>query len=389
MLWANHERLRNEGVLLPGKSVQHWLAAQDLLEIEQPANYPFGPVHGRWERLARQARGAPDRAVIAHELLAGASPEQAARGVASLAPAEVHIVVTVRDIASLLPAEWQESVKQRNTRAWEDWLADVVDRESVDPDRRRFGFWRAHDTLEILRVWSAQVPPERVHVITVPPRRAGPDVLWQRYAGVLGADAAAADPARARSNVALGLAEVELLRRLNAALPRDLPEWFYLRNVKDAVAHGALATRSNADRLELPTERHDWAHDHAQRLVAGLRDAGYHLVGELDELLPAPPSRAPARPSDVPADAVLDAALTALTGLLAELGKTQGLTPVSAAEPGRPPGRVRSAVIALSERHPAVHRLRRGYWHLANAARHLRATARPERSAGDILPEDR
>ena len=60
-------------------------------------------------------------------------------------------MLTVRDMASLLPAEWQETVKHRNDRGWEDWLSDVIDRESVDPDRRQWWFWRVHDTLAILR----------------------------------------------------------------------------------------------------------------------------------------------------------------------------------------------------------------------------------------------
>ena len=71
-------------------------------------------------------------------------------------------MLTVRDMASLLPAEWQETVKHRNDRGWEDWLADVIDRESVDPDRRQWWFWRVHDTLAILGSLG-------------PPGAAGPD----------------------------------------------------------------------------------------------------------------------------------------------------------------------------------------------------------------------
>ena len=42
---------------------------------------------------------------------------QADRAVRSLFPAEVHVVLTVRDFATLLPAEWQEKVKCRGTAA--------------------------------------------------------------------------------------------------------------------------------------------------------------------------------------------------------------------------------------------------------------------------------
>ena len=78
----------------------------------------------------------------------------------------------MRDVATLLPAEWQETVKHRNARGWEDWLGDVIDKESADDDRRRWWFWRVHDTMAILDLWSKWLGPDQVHVITTPPRGA-------------------------------------------------------------------------------------------------------------------------------------------------------------------------------------------------------------------------
>ena len=56
---------------------------------------------------------------------------QADRAVRSLFPAEVHVVLTVRDFATLLPAEWQEKVKCRGTARWEEWLDRVIDTGSA------------------------------------------------------------------------------------------------------------------------------------------------------------------------------------------------------------------------------------------------------------------
>jgi len=401
VMWTNKDELAEHGLLLPGpRPMAHWRAAQDLREVPQIPNDPIGPNKGAWDKLVRQALRAPRLAVISHELLAAASAEQAERGIRSLDGAEVHVVLTVRDMGTLLPAEWQETVKHRNTRAWEDWLADVIDHEAVDPDRRQFWFWQVHDTMQVLRIWAALLPPERVHVITMPPRGAAPDLLWQRFAGLLGIDPAAADTARARSNASLGLAEVELLRRLNAALPEEVPGWFYMRNVKDALAHGSLAgRRSGLGRLELPADREKWAREHAEQLIADLRGAGYDVIGELDELLPRPVGPTPAKPSDATPAEMLDAAVTAMTTLLGELGKTQGLSaPASAAQPaeapasaaGAPPapapapaGRLKARFIALSQRNATVFRVRRTYWHAANAVRNLRSAVRPPSSGHD------
>jgi hypothetical protein len=386
VMWTNKAELLDAGLLLPGpRPMAHWRAAQDLREVPQIPNDPIGPNKGAWDKLARQVLKAPEVGVISHELFAAADREQAERGIRSLAGAEVHVVLSVRDLGSLLPAEWQETVKHRNTSEWEDWLADVIDVESIAEDRRQFWFWRVHDTLEVLRIWSSLLPPERVHVITMPPRGAEPDLLWKRFAGVVGIDPAVADTARARSNASLGLAEVELLRRLNAAMPAELPGWFYMRNVKDALAHGALAARpSTIGRLELPAERDKWAREHAEAVVAELATSGYDIVGDLDELLPAPTSGAGARPRDAKPEEMLDSAVVAISALLGELAKTQGVFAPDADAPPAPArsNPVKARLLAMTERHPALHRMRRAYWHLANAARHLRRTARPGASHG-------
>jgi len=230
-MWRNRVELAAQGVVLPGHHPQdHYRASQDLRGLEKLPTDPAGSWTGEWEVLASEAQQAGKTAVISHELFSAADAAQAGRAVQSLQPAEVHIVLTVRDIATLLPAEWQETVKHRNTRSWEDWLGDVIDRESVDADRRQWWFWRVHDTLAILRLWAEHVPPERIHVITAAPRGSPSGLLWERFASVLGIDPDSADLSRARPNASLGMAETEFLRRLNQALPgRDeIPDWFHM-----------------------------------------------------------------------------------------------------------------------------------------------------------------
>src|SRR5215469_8090277 len=244
VMWRNRAALAGQGVVLPGHHPQdHFRASQDLRGIQKLASDPAGSWTGEWEILATEARQAQQVAVISHELFSAGDEEQAERAVRSLQPADVHIVITVRDIASLLPAEWQETVKHRNARGWDDWLADVIDRESVSADRRQWWFWRVHDTLAILDLWSRHLPAEHVHVITAPPATAGTGLLWERFASLLGVDPGSVDLTRARPNASLGVPETEFLRRLNQALPDEVPDWFYMWNVKEAVAHQALADR--------------------------------------------------------------------------------------------------------------------------------------------------
>ena len=390
VMWGNRRELAAQGLVLPGHHPQdHFRASQDLRGIEKLPSDPAGSWTGEWDIVAQQARQAPQVAVISHELFSAADEEQAARAVRSLQPAEVHIVLTVRDMASLLPAEWQETIKHRNARGWEDWLGDVIDRESVDADRRQWWFWRVHDTLALLALWARHVPAERVHVITMPLPNAGTGLLWERFAGLLGLDPAGADLSQARPNTSLGLPEIEFLRRLNGKLPAEVPDWFYMWTVKEGVAHKALADRPRHGRLVLPADREAWAKEQAEVLIAGLSDSGYQVIGDLDELRPRASGAASlaGSPADQPPDGVLDAAVDAAAALVVNQYRKEHGAPrgrAGARRGGQPrraglAGRVEAAVGAsprlkrtvreLSSRYPAVRKLRILAWQTLERSR--------------------
>ena len=43
----------------------------------------------------------------------------------SLGSAEVHVVITVRDAAATIPAQWQTAVRNGSTLRWEDFRRGV------------------------------------------------------------------------------------------------------------------------------------------------------------------------------------------------------------------------------------------------------------------------
>jgi len=314
-MWSNRPRLAAQGVMLPGYSHRdHSRASRDLREALRLAGDPADSWAGEWDVLTSQVLRVRGTTVISDEVLAACNPPQADRGIRSLLPAEVHVVLTVRDIASLLPAEWQETVKCRGIIPWEQWLAGVIGSTPAADRRRQSWFWAAHDTLAILRMWSQHIPPDHVHVITVP-RQAPAHVLWARFASVLGIDSSSIDVPSARVNCSLGLAEAEFLRRMNEALPDGMPEWFYTRNVKRILAQSALSARPSQLRVALPPPQRAWAAEQSEILVTALRDSKYHIVGDLGDLLSPPPSDRNAAPARLPAGQLLDAAVYAAAAL--------------------------------------------------------------------------
>jgi len=165
------------------------------------------------------------------------------------------------------------------------------------------------------------------------------------------------------------------LRRLNEALPEEVPDWFYMWNVKEAVAHRALAARSPGGRLVLPTGRDAWAKEQAEILIATLRNSQYDLIGDLDQLRPPPVTEPSASPADQSAEQILAAAVDAAAALVvnhyhkahpvARPQRSQGgqgglVGRVEATVASSP--RLKRTVRELSSRSTAVRRLRMVAW---------------------------
>jgi hypothetical protein len=399
VMWGNRSRLAAQGVVLPGYSHQdHSRASRDLRETPRVASDPAQPWAGEWDVLTGQALCARQTAVISDELLAACTARQADRAVRSLLAAEVHVILTVRDFATLLPAEWQEKVKCGSADRWEEWLDWITDIGPAADRRSRAWFWNVHDTLAVLDAWSQHIPPDHVHVITMP--REGPaGELWMRFASVLGIESRGLDLSRARANSSLGLPEAELLRRVNEALPGEMPEWFYTRHIKRILAHDILGARPRRTRLAVPAARQAWARDQAEGLVAGLRDAKFALVGDLGELLPQPVRGHHAESPDQLADRLL---LEAAVRAAAAFADRQYQAMYLATAPRRALGGPRQLARRLAWRAlngPSARRALRRASHL-RAVRHLRviiwrALTRPARhcaaarTAGPVSPGPR
>lgn len=332
LLWGHRESLARHGVDVPGRGRgEHLEAGYDLrTEPASPADpkRPMPQWEGAWDRLADKARASHQRTVvISEERLAGAGAADAERAVASLAPAEVHIVYTARDLVGVLPAAWQEDVKNRSTYTFEGWLADVFDQGAAGDSGR--WFWLVQDAVDVLQRWGKAVPAERIHVIPKPPSGAPVGLLWERFAGLLGIDPACVDVSTARTNASLSLEQTEFLRQINSVLSPDVPEWHYFRFVREVFAREIMLSQTaSGARPAVPAERAEQAATWSEHMIAGLAEAGYDVVGDLAELRSAARRAGVGSANAGPADAasgtdsrpddatVLDASVSATAGLL-------------------------------------------------------------------------
>ncbi|MDQ4086192.1 MAG: sulfotransferase [Actinomycetota bacterium] len=289
MLGAHRDRLLDDGCYYPATGTSaHHVEARDLRDA-RPRRYvhPSGP--GSWDRLVRNVHDWQGQgiALISSELLVFTKPDQVERALRSLQPAEVHLVVTVRDLVRQIPAVWQETVKNGSTKGYDEFVRRLVEDEEGNGPR---GLWNAQDPVRILDRWGQGIPPERVHLVTVPPPGSDPRLLWNRFAQVIGVDPENYPPVPQPANTSLGAAETEVVRRINAQVEKA--SWpFYSKHIKNGIAQGVLAGRSGGPRLLLPEEVLPLVERRTKRINETLAGRGYDIVGSLDDLLPGPDRR--------------------------------------------------------------------------------------------------
>ncbi len=314
VLFHYRDELLKRGVCYPADRYdEHFFAAVDLQDLDFSGEHRPAAA-GTWEQVAARVRDWPGTSVISHDVFAGASEDHVRAAVASLAPAAVHVVFTARDLARQLPSHWQEDVKHGQTASFADWYAGVERHDQHDWQLR--WFWQVEDIPDVLARWGSCVPPERVHLVTVPQAGGRPEELWRRFASVIGLAADAVDASAVHQpNTALGVAEVELVRRLNHRRGGELTQADYEHAVKGLLAHETLAQRSGSRRFGLPERLYDDVIARSRTWVAQLAAADYHVVGDLDELVPVRPSAPEADPDSATDAELVEVAVFALHAL--------------------------------------------------------------------------
>lgn len=318
VLWANRVALKADGVLLPGKSrYDRVQAARDLLKWDQVD----GDLPKTWRQLANQVNRWPGRsAVISQEFLCGLSTDQIAAVVRSFPKSRVEIVLTTRDLARLVPAQWQTAMRQRRKWTLDEYADAVAGGEGGKRGKMAARhFWRRQDYGPILQRWVDAVGLDHVRVITLPPSGGEPDELWNRFCRACHIDTETTTPGEV-SHESLGAVSVELMRRLNVHPTIEaMPMRAYQKSVNGALSRRVLGKRrSREPGLTLPEAHRPWAEREASRIIGDIEVLGVEVIGDLDDLRPRQGNNPPLAPELVPVDELLEAALDGLAGLAAE-----------------------------------------------------------------------
>lgn len=308
VLFQNKQRLEEHGVLVPGRG--RGIHGQAATGVRQG---PGAQRYADWERLVTETQAWAGTAVISNEWFAMASRRRAQAALTDLGDAEVHVVFTARDLVEQVPAAWQEMLKRGQSASLDDFVA------SLDARSGRWR-WSVLDPALALQRWGAGLPPERVHVVTMPPRGSDPGLLWQRFARACGfaADACETDVSAARESLGAESARLlELLgpRLLEAVDAEDAGWRAAFEWIQNYLAHDLLAPRGGS-RLTMRPDDVAMVQERGRRSVQALRDAGYDIVGDLADLGSAQTAPDARHPEDISDPELLEVAMTLVADLL-------------------------------------------------------------------------
>ncbi|MFE4969106.1 hypothetical protein [Streptomyces sp. NPDC056660] len=318
-LFAAKDKLPEHGVEFPATSRHPMEAA--LAACARPAMMgDTVPTEKHWTRLLKQVEATGSRtSVISSEFFADApDDETVARIVEQLGGDRVHILVTLRPIARIMPSQWQQYVQNGLRMGYEEWLDHML--RKAPYEKPNPSFWRRHRHDRLVERWIRAVGADRITVVVADDRDR--DSLMRTFEALLGLPENLLRPVPDAANRSLTLAETEMLRKLNVEFRGNgLPDELYSTLVRNgAVMHMKNTCSPAAEDVKISTP--DWAVEAAGRIGAEMVERigamGVRVIGDASLLSAMPKQRERATgPAATEARIAPEVAAQALYGALA------------------------------------------------------------------------
>ncbi|CCK30079.1 hypothetical protein BN159_5700 [Streptomyces davaonensis JCM 4913] len=314
-LFAAKEAMAGHGVDFPATS-RHPMSAALAVCARPGMMGNAKPTDRHWETLVEQVAATGRRtSVVSSEFFADAPDDETiAKIVEDLGGDRVHVLVTLRPLARIMPSQWQQYVQNGLRMGYESWLRHMLRKPPYEKPNP--SFWRRHRHDRLIERWVRVVGAERVTVVVVDDADRGG--LMRTFEGLLGLPENLLQEVPDTANRSLTLAETEMLRNLNVEFrENELPEELYSQLVRyGAVMHMKNACAPGPDDVKICTPQ--WAVEAAAGIGAEMAGRigtmGVRVLGDpaLLSAVPKPAARTEAEPRMAP-----EVAAQALYGALA------------------------------------------------------------------------
>lgn len=287
-MWTAREDMLGQGVRLAGRSRNPASAVRAITGRPSPySEEGKTPPMGRWDELARDIRKAKEpRVIVSSEFFAWATPEVIRSIVADVGGEGIHVAVTLRPLARIIPSMWQQNVQTGTVVAFDEWLEGVL-REP--PEKANQAFWTLQRHSDLIDRWAGVLGADRVVAVVVDER--DHLVLMRVFEGLLGLREGTLVPERDWSNRSLTLPEAEAIRAFNLAFKAEgLPKALHARLMRFGAAQ--LMKRREPAPTEAKVELPAWAVEPVGRIQREIVDriaaSGVRIVGDLERLTATP-----------------------------------------------------------------------------------------------------
>lgn len=276
----SRKEMQSQGVFYPGKSRSHGKAMRAFLDhMEGKGAKPIKP----WKKLVRQIyRTSENRLLISHETVASASPATAKKLIDSIGFDHVHIAITLRPKAEILPSSWYQGLKKKRTQTLESWLQSIYNEGTTPLDQGG-----------LVERWAQIVGPKNVTVIIAD--KHNKTLSIQSFENLLGLKSdtlTGTVQGRKKTNRSMSMLEAEVLRRINMHVNEcDYPEHLYRRLIHSGMVRGML--KRSMDQAEepsicIPRWAANRATEDSKQYAERIHRSGVRVIGNLEDLYSEP-----------------------------------------------------------------------------------------------------
>ncbi len=246
------------------------------------------PISG-WRNLAREARRSDaKRVVLSSEFFADAPPEAIRTIVNDLGGARVHVVVTLRPLARIIPSQWQQYIQSNWKVSFDDWLDAMFNKA---PGKVTPSFWYRHRHDQLIARWAEVVGYDHMTVVALD--ETDHDFVLRAFEGLTGLSEGTLEAVPDAANRSLTLPETEAVRAFNVAFRNEglsRPLHSRVMNFGAARYMKEATPPEDALRVEAPQWALDRAGVVAREMVDAITATGVRVVGDLESLAQVPTS---------------------------------------------------------------------------------------------------
>ena len=302
---ANREEILRQGVYYgaPEGRLASNRIARSLLRL--PFKNPDEIVeYEEWEdQVARVRASSARRVIVSGEEFSFCEKREIRTLLNDLGKDRVHVVVTVRPLAKVLPSQWQLDLRGSFTSgSFDEWLRWTLKPQGLRKIAMLLGiphpFWFRHRHDELVTRWAAEVGADRVTVVIGDDR--DHRVLLRAFEGLLGLTDGTLLSVDGKSNPSLSAEEIAIILRVQQILlERHLTFAERVRSRQIQRRLLAQRPRSPSDsKIVIPGWAVESVREASQKIHDGLLASGVRIIGDPSLLLAANAPKPGGKPLD-------------------------------------------------------------------------------------------